>query len=318
MAEPRAEAGADPGTYLRAAREQRGLSLHQVAVELHVSDFIIEALERGDYAVLGGAVFVRGHLRNYARALGVAEGEVLSLYEQAQNKLTVPGLVTQHSGGSMSPRAREWYMRAATGGVLLILVVLAVSWWQRRPEERAEPVPSQVEAAPLPAAATTTTAVSLAAVNSQAATQQGAASLATPLAPPPPVKAAPPRAQHDERRPATVTAPAPTPAPAVAPAPTRQVITGAGDAGSLTHAKFILNSASWIEVYDAGGKRLYYDLAPAGDTLDLSGAGPLQVFLGNAPGVSIELNGAAFDIKQYSRADNTARFKLGAAGDTVN
>ncbi|HEV2110056.1 MAG TPA: helix-turn-helix domain-containing protein [Gammaproteobacteria bacterium] len=315
MAELRAETGADPGTYLRAAREQHGLSLHQVAVELHVSDFIIEALERGDYAVLGGAVFVRGHLRNYARALGVAEGEVLSLYEQAQNKLTVPGLVTQHSGGSMSPRAREWYMRAATGSVLLILVVLAVSWWQRRPEERAEPVQSQVEAAPLPAAATTTTPLTLAAVNSQAAAQQGAASLATPLAPPP-VKAAAPRAQREEHKPASVTAPAT--APAAAPAPTRQVITGAGDAGSLTHAKFILNSASWIEVYDAGGKRLYYDLAPAGDTLDLSGAGPLQVFLGNAPGVSVELNGAAFDIKQYSRADNTARFKLGAAGDTGN
>ncbi|HEV2322206.1 MAG TPA: DUF4115 domain-containing protein, partial [Gammaproteobacteria bacterium] len=66
--------------------------------------------------------------------------------------------------------------------------------------------------------------------------------------------------------------------------------------------------------YDAAGKRLYYDLAPAGGSLDLSGAGPLQVFLGNAPGVSVELNGAPFDIKPYSRADNTARFKLGAPG----
>lgn len=314
MAETLAEASANPGAYLRAIREQRGLSLHQVAVELHVSDFIIEALERGDYAVLGGAVFVRGHLRNYARALGVAEGEVLSLYDQGQNKLTTPGLVTQHSGATMSPRAREWYMRAATGGVLLILLVLAVSWWQRRPEERAEPAQTQVEAAPLPATGATATPLTLAAA-SQPAAQPGAVNLSTPLAPAP-AKAAAPRAQREEHKPATVTASAP--APAATPVPTRQVITGAGDAGSLTHAKFMLSAASWIEVYDVGGKRLYYDLAPAGDTLDLSGAGPLQVFLGNAPGVSVELNGTAFDIKQYSRADNTARFKLGAAGDTVN
>ena len=34
------EASANPGARLRGIREQRGLSLHQVAVELHVSDFI--------------------------------------------------------------------------------------------------------------------------------------------------------------------------------------------------------------------------------------------------------------------------------------
>ena len=302
------ESGANPGAHLRGIREQRGLSLHQVAVELHVSDFILEALERGDYPVLGGAVFVRGHLRNYARALGIPESEVLSLYEQTQDRPTAPTLVTQHSTG-MSPRVRDWYMRAATGGVLLVLLVLAISWWQRRPEERAEPATSQVEAAPLPATATATTPVTLAAANNPAPSQPNATSLATPLAPPP-VKPTP----RPERKPAAVVAQAPAPTPA----PTRQVIAGAGDAATLTHAKFTLNSASWIEVYDATGKRLYYDLAPAGDTLDLSGAGPLQVFLGNAPGVTVELNGEAFDIKQYSRADNTARFKLGAAGGTVN
>lgn len=305
------EAGANPGAHLRSIREQRGLSLHQVAVELHVSDFIIEALERDDYAVLGGAVFVRGHLRNYARTLGVAESEVLSLYDQAQNKLAAPTLVTQHTGG-VSPKTREWYMRAATGGVLLVLVILAVSWWQRRPEERAESTVGQVQTAPLPAAGSTTLPTVADVSSTQSAGQQDAVRLSTPLAPAP-VKAASapaPRVQHEEHK------PAPTPVPTVVP--TRQVIAGAGDAASLTHAKFNLDSASWIEVYDATGKRLYYDLAPAGDTLDLSGAGPLQVFLGNAPGVTIELNGAPFDVKTYSRADNTARFKLGTASGAGN
>ena len=305
-----AETGGTPGAHLRSIREQRGLSLHQVAVELHVSDFIIEALERGDYPVLGGAVFVRGHLRNYARALGVAENEVLALYEQTQDRPTAPTLVTQHSGG-MNPRVRDWYMRAATAGVVVVLLVLAVSWWQRRPEEKVEPAANPVEAAPLPATATATTPVTLAAANNPPPVQTNATNLATPLAPPP-VKAAVSRPPREERKPAVAAVPQPAPTPA----PTRQVIAGAGDAASLTHAKFILNSASWIEVYDATGKRLYYDLAPAGDTLELSGAGPLQVFLGNAPGVSVELNGAAFDIKQYSRTDNTARFKLATAGGT--
>ena len=41
------------GTELQAAREARGLSVHQLAVELHVSDGMINAMERGEYAVLG-------------------------------------------------------------------------------------------------------------------------------------------------------------------------------------------------------------------------------------------------------------------------
>jgi cytoskeleton protein RodZ len=75
-----------------------------------------------------------------------------------------------------------------------------------------------------------------------------------------------------------------------------------------------MSSASWIEVYDASGKRIYYDLAPAGGNLELSGAGPLQVFLGNAPGVSIQVDGTSFDVASYTRPDNTARFKLGKPG----
>ena len=310
-----AEAGGNnPGAYLRGIREQRGLSLHQVAVELHVSDFILEALERGDYAVLGGAVFVRGHLRNYARALGIADTQVLSLYDQGQDRPAAPTLVTQHTGGGMNPRARDWTMRGATAAVVLVLLVLAVSWWLRRPEEVAGPAAAQVTAAPVtaPAAGTAPTAVIL--PTSQPAPLPAATPQSTPLAPMP-VKASAPAPHHpvrEQRRAAPVAA-----APAATRAP-RQVSIGPGAGQGLTHAKFTLSAASWVEVYDAAGKRIYYDLAPAGGSLDLSGAGPLQVFLGNAPGVSIELNGAPFDIKPYSRADNTARFKLGAPGGAGN
>lgn len=304
-----AEAGGNPGAHLRAIREQRGLSLHQVAVELHVSDFILEALERGDYAVLGGAVFVRGHLRNYARALGIADAEVLSLYDQGQDKPSAPTLVTQHTVGGMSPRAREWTMRGATAGVVLVLLVLAISWWLRRPEEVAEPAAAQVTGTPLsaPAAGTAATAVTL--PSSQPAAAPATAPQATPLAPMPVKTSPPPRhPPREERRTAPVAA-----AAATTRAP-QQISIGPSGGQGLTHAKFTLSAASWVEVYDATGKRLYYDLAPAGDSLELSGAGPLQVFLGNAPGVSIELNGTPFDLKAYSRADNTARFKLGAPG----
>ncbi|MGH8402365.1 MAG: DUF4115 domain-containing protein [Gammaproteobacteria bacterium] len=83
------------------------------------------------------------------------------------------------------------------------------------------------------------------------------------------------------------------------------------------HVKFVVSQASWIEVYDIAGKRLYYALAPAGDNLNISGDGPLQVFLGYSPGVSIEMNGVPFNQAPFTHSDNTARFRLGApAGGT--
>ena len=300
-----------PGADLRRAREARGLSAHQVAVELHVSDAFIDALERGDYAVLGGPVFARGHLRNYARAVGVPEAQVLAAYDQSQNKPTTPGLVTQHVHvGSMTPRAREWSLRAASAVVVLALLGLALSWWLRRTDETAaptsdvtQPVTAPISAATGPAPVSSLTELS----DSRPAASTQAAKPAPAPAPQP--KPASPPMTETARLPRTV----PQSAMVVPVTHTAQTVIGPGEARNLTRVKFTLGAASWIEVYDNNGKRLYYDLAPAGDTLELSGAGPLQVFLGNAPGVGVELNGSSFDLKPYLRVDNTARFKLGEA-----
>jgi cytoskeleton protein RodZ len=290
------------GTELQAAREARGLSVHQLAVELHVSDGMINAMERGEYAVLGEPVFVRGHLRNYARALGLPEAPVLAAYDQTQNKTRVPTLVAAvpHTGGiGMSPRAREWSTRAGTAVVVLVLIVLAVSWWMRRPET---PETQALETAP---AATTLVTPSVATTPMSALTD-----LADSATAPKPVKAAAPAASKAPGATTLHIAKA-APRPASVTAAAQQVTVGEGR--DLSHVKFILGAASWVEVYDNNGKRLYYDLAGAGSSVSLSGAGPLQVFLGNAPGVSIELEGQPFDLKPFLRSDNTARFKLGSA-----
>ncbi|HEY3645836.1 MAG TPA: RodZ domain-containing protein [Gammaproteobacteria bacterium] len=303
MADEQNGGGVMSGLELQAARETRGLSVHQLAVELHVSDAMIVAMEKGDYPALGEPVFVRGHLRNYARALGLPEAPVLAAYDQTQNKPQSPTLVASvpHTAGiGMSPRAREWYTRAGTAVVVLVLIVLAVSWWMRRPET---PDTQAVVSAP---AATTV-------VTPTASTKPMTAltDLADSATAPKPAKAAAPAASKAPGATTLHIAKAAPRSTAAAPAPVQPMT--AAESRDLTHVKFILGAASWVEVYDNNGKRLYYDLAPAGDNLELSGAGPLQVFLGNAPGVSIELEGQPFDLKPFLRSDNTARFKLGSA-----
>lgn len=57
------------GDMLRQAREKRGLSVAQVAVETHIRGKVLIALESGDYTQLPPEPFIRGLIRNYARFL---------------------------------------------------------------------------------------------------------------------------------------------------------------------------------------------------------------------------------------------------------
>ncbi len=77
------------------------------------------------------------------------------------------------------------------------------------------------------------------------------------------------------------------------------------------HLRLRVLEPSWIEVYGPGHKRLYYNLAAAGTPLHFDVTrGPLSVFLGNALGVKLELNGVAFEIPKADISGNTARFEL--------
>ncbi|MGH8224878.1 MAG: helix-turn-helix domain-containing protein [Gammaproteobacteria bacterium] len=71
----------------------------------------------------------------------------------------------------------------------------------------------------------------------------------------------------------------------------------------------------WIEVSDANGKHLYYNLAPSGKTLSFTVEhGALKVFLGNADGVEVTVNGKVFPIPAGNRSGNTAHFEVEATG----
>jgi len=70
------------GFRLRQSREAAGLAVSEVAAAMRVPARVVESLEAEDWSRLGAPVFVRGHLRSYARAVGLppdafqAEGEL--------------------------------------------------------------------------------------------------------------------------------------------------------------------------------------------------------------------------------------------------
>ncbi len=71
-----------PGTLLRKAREERGLSLDNVAAMTRIPKPMLQHLEDDRFEEYFADVFVRGHLRSYAQELEVDVDEVLQAYER--------------------------------------------------------------------------------------------------------------------------------------------------------------------------------------------------------------------------------------------
>ncbi|HET7307338.1 MAG TPA: RodZ domain-containing protein [Gammaproteobacteria bacterium] len=306
------------GQRLRAGRERVGLSEAQIAQSLNLDQSVVIALEAGDFDSLGAPIFVKGHLRNYARLVKLDPAAIVADYE-ALERGVAPALQTQvHHGVRMDERS-GWGSRIAW--LVLALIVAAIGWWLYQNHELSglrqiahqpqqggtvQPLPSTLNAAP---AAQSHAIVPLAqSKTAAAAVAQGAqAGAGQPATQAPPTIAGKSTNAPAVRQPAK-TAATPAPEKKKAQAPTADVPNGLPLALQLT-------GDSWVEVDDANGKRLYYGLAHGGQTLYLNGEPPLHVFLGNAPNVRVLTAGNVIDTKDYTRSDDTARFTIRKLGD---
>ena len=70
------------------------------------------------------------------------------------------------------------------------------------------------------------------------------------------------------------------------------------------------NRESWIEAYDARGRRLIYEMGAAGSQRTLTGVPPVEIFLGFADGVEILVDGEPFALQTARRRGNTAQITI--------
>jgi cytoskeleton protein RodZ len=162
---------------------------------------------------------------------------------------------------------------------LLILVGFALAgilWWLLSMERAKSPAAAR---ASQPVVAAAATALPLAAAGNAAS--DSAASADEPAA-----TAGPPQAP-----------------PAAAPADAAQ---------AQLALKF--KAASWVEVYDARGRRLLHGVEAADSARTLAGAAPLRVVLGNAPGVALQLNGQAVPLQGLVHHDGSAHIVIDRTG----
>ncbi|MFN2449963.1 MAG: helix-turn-helix domain-containing protein [Candidatus Baltobacteraceae bacterium] len=120
------------GERFRAAREQRGLTLSEVAEHLRIRSVYLAAIEEENWAAIGAAVYARGFLRTYARYLALDPEEAVGEYNAASGSAASPSAVAagQSAGqparlGGDQPRGLTWLLWAA-GAIALALVGFVV------------------------------------------------------------------------------------------------------------------------------------------------------------------------------------------------
>ena len=280
------------------------LSLDELAGVTKLSYHTIESLERDDFSSLLEAVYVRGYYRKCAKVLDLSEKNLLEAYEArvAPKQVLPPAKLRLASGADLGSSSRLPVTLGIAAAIVAVLVC-TVLWFARSGGEQ----PSA------PQAGESTPAVSV--------EEQGTPVPAGDLAVPAPAAAGPTAVPPTAATTDPVSADATVPAAAVAPAApaaaapvaaTPATPATATAAPATSSAVLSFTATSWVRVDDASGKTLFNGLAQPGESHQLSGALPFNVFLGNAPAVKVEFAGSPFDTQSFTRDNKTARFTLPA------
>ncbi len=243
------------GTYLRELRSAKDVSLDEVTRATRVGRAHLEALEAEDLASLPAPVFVKGFIRAYCEFLQADATEALARYRALIGER---GRATP--AGALEPRAAS-IGRGPVFVSVILLVVLGAALFilnsGRSPSSRAvRPPPASAPATPVATAAPETA-------------PRGPEAVAPPAAPAPPAAMPlPVAASPADSTPSS---------PAVPPA--QRLVVKALE-------------PTWIRI-QMDDSRTVEELLPAGASREWSAEKRFVLTVGNAGGISLELNGRA-------------------------
>jgi cytoskeletal protein RodZ len=102
------------GRALAQARVASGLSVDEVSTVTRVRVPIVQAIEKDDFSRCGGDVYARGHIRSFARAVGLDPEPLIAQYDAEHGapapSVTVPPVYQADRGKirSSEPRRPNW------------------------------------------------------------------------------------------------------------------------------------------------------------------------------------------------------------------
>lgn len=283
------------GALLVNARKHIAFSQADVAEQINLPISTIKALEENNFEILPESIYIRGYLRNYARAVEInAEGLITAYNEQHY----VESETNSRTSSKPSHDSTIWW---STAVVLTILVGLLVNWWV---DVR------QTADVDIELAGNNSVTVATKSENTAQQTNTSANSVDEIVE------------QRSYENANLISTSEETQATnlslaEIIDADVEQAmekdsaspnLVSIGQDVSVLTVSFV--EKSWTEIRDADLNPLMHGLIEPGVVRNLSGKAPFYIFLGNSPGVVIEVNGQYFDHSQYSRSNRTARFEV--------
>jgi cytoskeletal protein RodZ len=262
----------DFGTFLRQAREQRGLSLQQLAVTTKISARVLDALEHNDPGKLPGGIFSRSFVRAYAREVGLdpeaAVASFVAAFPAEAGADDMPSATSAVEAETFESRRRVVRgLLRLLGVVALVALVGFLYYWSVR---RNAPAPLADPAAPS---------------STQAAGSAGRREAAAAPQPSPTAGAAPeqPVAPGPTQAP-----PATEPAPPAAAAAAEQA--GPPPVAAPLVVALTVSEQCWLSV-SVDGTRMPSRNYESGERVEYAVQRSITVTAGNAGAVAMTLNG---------------------------
>lgn len=312
----------NPGRILKAAREEAGMSLVQVAEALHLRGSVVDAIEREDYATFSSPIFLKGYFRSYCRLLKLHEERMLTLLEK--QLLSHYGAMEEVKNEQLKVEQAQVRQRMLKKlGLFLVLLLVPVmllfittstlnrndAATQQETDSPAVPAQTEGEQTEAKDVATEPVDALAAAVPEQefaysgGADDQGPVDQTTPAS----VADAEPRAEGDIADAATTQtpvrasgSPVSTQSARVPEVPVEAVANAVPTVPGSKALSFAFAADCWLKLTDGKGKVLVAELKYSGDTYTVSAVAPVTLVLGNARAVTLSVDNQPYDLIKHT------------------
>jgi cytoskeleton protein RodZ len=135
-----------PGSLLRQAREEKGLTIEEMSAISNLTKQVIRGIESDDYSELAGLSFVRGYLKLYAKKLGVNESDVVEPFDRWKAEQSGEPVQTSSSSGIsvQEPSSGPSQGMIIAAGVLVVVLISVGSVISYMDSAKSEPEVSAV------------------------------------------------------------------------------------------------------------------------------------------------------------------------------
>jgi len=304
------------GDVLKAAREEKNISIVQVSETLKLSIDKIESIEASDSDALPAAAFTCGYLRLFARLVDVDESQVLSLYNRCATETAEDAMPGTTSDIPTQLSSNDPGIRIISYTLALVAIALVVLWYQNSKTS----VPETKVEAQIETVVSEIVADDVDETKNVVEVQQVVESV---------IETKIQEAVEPEQS-------SPEPEQAEQQAVTENIVADelseenvmATDDEQKEKNIALANKASpvaasgtdvveltakedcWVEVTDANDHLLYFSLMKKGQVTQLTGQQPFSMFLGKATAIGLTLNEIEYDISKHIRSNQVARFVM--------